>query len=64
MVRFAQASVLSEAEAQTVLRQLGGGPVTALQLVSECSHLRRKLVYRGLVWLLKLGLVRVDPVQY
>jgi hypothetical protein len=63
MVRFAQASVLSEAEAQTVLRQLGGGPVTATQLVSGCSHLSQKVVYRGLVWLLKLGLVRVDPVQ-
>jgi len=64
MVRFAQSSVLSQDEAQAVLRQLGEGPATAQDLVSGGSHLRQKLVYRGLVWLLKLGLVRVDPVQY
>ena len=63
MVRFAQAGLLSEAEAQAVLRQLGGGPLTAHALASACPPARQKVVFRGLVWLLKLGLLRVDLVE-
>jgi len=63
MVRYAQASLLSPAEAQEVLRQLGGGPATAHELVSACSPARQKVVFKGLVWLLKLGLLRVDLVE-
>jgi len=57
MVRFAEAVLPTEAECEAVLAVAAGGPAAATDLVSAIPEERRAVVYRGLVWLAKLGIL-------
>ena len=63
MVSFGLERLPSAAEAQAVLRQLGSGPATAQALIEGVPPARQPMVFRGLVWLMKLGILRLDPVE-
>ena len=58
MVNFAQAVLPSEAECQRVLTA-AAKPVSATVLVADLPPERRPYVFRVLVWLVKLDLLRV-----
>jgi len=59
MVDFAKAILPSEAEIQAVLSAAATGPKTAAELVADIPAERQALVFRALVWLVKLGVLRV-----
>ena len=63
MVSFGLERLPSAAEARAVLRQLGAGPATAQALIEGVPAARQPTVFRGLVWLMKLGILRLDPVE-
>ncbi len=58
MVAFAKAVLPSEAEVLTLLGGLERGPRQAGRLVEPVPEARRAAAFRGLVWLMKLGLLR------
>ncbi|MBU3694612.1 MAG: glycosyltransferase family 4 protein [Rhodocyclaceae bacterium] len=59
MVSFAQPVLPDAAEAQQVIEALASGPRAAADVVAGIAEARRGLVFRGLVWLLKLGVLRL-----
>ena len=59
MVSFAQRVLPGEAEIEAVLGQLASGPQRAELVVGALPAARRALVFRGLAWLLKMGVVRI-----
>lgn len=59
MVDFARAILPSEAEVEQVLRAAAAGPRPAAELVAALPEARRALVFRSLVWLVKLGVLRL-----
>ena len=61
MVNFAHYVIPWEEEIRTVLAGLATGPQEARQLVEEIPLERQAFVLRGLVWLVKLGVLRVVP---
>jgi len=69
MVNFAQAILLTEAQCQAVLALLADGPKAAGALVQNFSPERRPVVFRSLVWLVKLGVgasqgsCRLNPIM-
>ena len=59
MVDFAKAILPSEAEIRSVLMAAATGPKTAAELVGAIPAERQAHVFRALVWLVKLGVLRV-----
>ncbi|MFN7085205.1 MAG: hypothetical protein ACK4N4_01100 [Burkholderiales bacterium] len=59
MVNFARAVLPSEAEVQAVLDAAASGPRQAAELVSTIPAERQAFVFRALVWLVKLGILKV-----
>jgi hypothetical protein len=62
MVDYAKVILPSEAEIRSVL-QGAQSPSTASALIEGAPQERRALVYRALVWLVKLGVLKAVPVQ-
>ena len=61
MVSFERLVPLPPAEAQMVFARLADGPRAARDLVAGLEPARGPAVFRGLVWLAKLGLIRPLP---
>ena len=59
MVNFAKMVLPSEAEVQLVLNAAAPGAKTALELIQAIPDKRQAHVFRALVWLLKLGILKV-----
>ena len=59
MVNFAKMVLPSEAEVQLVLNAAASGAKTALELIQAIPDKRQASVFRALVWLLKLGILKV-----
>ena len=59
MVDFAKAILPTEAEIRAVLTAAGNGPKAAGELVASLSTERQAFVFRSLVWLVKLGVLKV-----
>ncbi|WP_295523726.1 glycosyltransferase family 4 protein [Limnohabitans sp. Rim8] len=62
MVDYAKVILPSEAEIRSVL-QRAQSPSTASALIEGTAQERRALVYRALVWLVKLGVLKVVAAQ-
>jgi hypothetical protein len=58
MVSFDQLVPPRPSEIETILERLGDGPRTARDLAAGTDPGRSPHVFRGLVWLAKLGLIR------
>lgn len=61
MISFAKVVLPSDAELQEVLRVADGGPCTAAHLIARLPVERQGFVFRSLVWLVKLGIMRIVP---
>ena len=61
MVNFAKVVLPSETEVQLVLNAATSGAKTALELIQAIPAERQAFVFRSLVWLVKLGILRVCP---
>lgn len=59
MVNFAKVVLPTEAEVQTVLLAAGPAPRPALELVQAIPAERQAFVFRALVWLVKMGILKV-----
>ena len=59
MVDFARVVLPTEGEVQAVLEAAAPGPQSALNLVAAIAPERQALVLRSLVWLVKLGVLKV-----
>jgi hypothetical protein len=59
MVNFAKLVLPSEAEVQALLNAAASGPTAAVELIQAIPAERQAFVFRTLVWLVKLGVVRV-----
>ena len=59
MISFAKLVLPTDAEVQAVLNGLAAGPKTASELIQPISAERQAFVFRALVWLVKLGVLRV-----
>ena len=62
MVRFANMLLPSEAEIETVLLAALQAPNDAITLVKDIDDERKAIVFRGLVWLIKLGVLRAESL--
>lgn len=61
MVDYAKAVLPSPEETAALLRAAATGPAPAAALVRDIAPARQALAFRGLVWLVKLGLLEVAP---
>ena len=61
MVDFAKVILPSAAEVEAVLQVAAAGPQPAIALVNSIPAQRQAAVFRGLVWLMKLGILRAQP---
>lgn len=59
MVSFAKFVLPSDAEVAAVLKQAAAGPQAAIELVQTIDKARKPFVFRTLVWLLKMGILKV-----
>ena len=59
MVNFASVVLPNEAEVQSVLQAMDGGPQPASELIQTIPVQRRAFVFRALTWLVKLGILKV-----
>lgn len=59
MIDFAKVILPTEAEIQGVLRAAASGPRAARELIATIPADRQSFVFRSLVWLVKLGVLRV-----
>jgi alpha-maltose-1-phosphate synthase len=59
MVRFARAVLPAPDELRAVLTQAASGQQTAEALVADIPRARRAIVSRGLLWLVKMGVLKV-----
>ena len=59
MVNFAKVVLPSEVEVQAVLAVVASGPKAAVELVQAIPAERQPFVFRTLVWLVKLGILKV-----
>lgn len=59
MVSFAKFVLPSDAEIAAVLKQAAAGPQAAIELVQTIDNARKPFVFRTLVWLLKMGILKV-----
>mgnify|MGYP001459928471 FL=1 len=63
MVKFALYVQPTPAEVRQVLQAAAAGPATAVDLVRSVDASRQPFVLRSLVWLVKLGVLRLLPVE-
>lgn len=61
MVDFAKVVLPSEAEIGAVLQAAASGPKAAVALIAAIPAERQAFVFRSLVWLVKLGVLKVWP---
>ena len=61
MVDFAKVVLPSEAEIGSVLQAAAAGPKAAVALVAAIPAERQAVIFRSLVWLVKLGVLKVCP---
>jgi hypothetical protein len=61
MVDFAKAVLPSEEEIRHILGAVASGPKAALELIAGIPAARQPFVFRSLVWLVKLGVMKVCP---
>jgi len=61
MVRFANVVLPSDAECQALLAGLADGKKPAGELIAKLPHERQAFVYRALVWMHKLDILKVCP---
>lgn len=59
MVSFAKFVLPSDAEVAAVLKQAATGPQAAMELVQTIDNARKPFVFRTLVWLLKMGILKM-----
>ena len=59
MVNFAKVVLPTDAEVQTVLDAAASGPKTATELVQAIAANRQAFVFRALVWMVKIGTLKV-----
>ena len=59
MVSFAKFVLPSDAEVAAVLKQAAMGPQAAIELVQTIDNARKPFVFRTLVWLLKMGILKM-----
>ena len=59
MVDFARVVLPNDEEVQSVLQAASAGPQPAMRLVAGIAPARQALVLRSLVWLVKLGVLKV-----
>jgi len=59
MVDFAKVVLPTEAEIRAVLQAAAAGPKAALELVAQIPAERQAFIFRSLVWLVKLGVLKV-----
>ena len=57
MVNYSKAVLPSEIEIRTILQVAAKGPIKAFDLTTSCTERRRPFVFRGLSWLLKMGIL-------
>ncbi len=60
MINFAKIVLPTDTEIDEVLRAAAYGPSSAAQLVASLPAARQPFVFRSLVWLVKLGILRVQ----
>lgn len=60
MVNFAAVVLPSDLEVQVVLNAAAAGPRTAAELIKDISVERQPFVFRSLVWLVKLGVLKMS----
>jgi starch synthase len=58
MVNFAKAVLPTHEECEAVVKRAASGPARALDLLADVTPERRPQVFRGLVWLVKMGVLR------
>lgn len=63
MVNFAKQVLPDPQEVQTILQTAASGPATALELVQGIPAERQTLVFRSLVWLVKLGVLQMHDQE-
>ncbi len=64
MVAFAKDILPPKEDCETALRHLAdSGPCRARELVELIPMARRRVFYRGLVWLYKLDIIRIEPAD-
>jgi alpha-maltose-1-phosphate synthase len=61
MVNFARLVLPEEAEVTAVLEAAAASQVIAIDLIKNVPEHRRAFVFRSLVWLVKLGILKVCP---
>ena len=59
MVNFAKVVLPTDAEVQTVLDAAASGPKAATELVQAIAANRQAFVFRALVWMVKIGILKV-----
>ncbi len=60
MVDYAQAVLPSDDDCGRIIQKLKAGPCPASKLVAEFPPERRAVVFRGLLWMIKMGALRVS----
>jgi len=60
MVNFAKWVIPTDAEINVLLKQASVGPQPAVALVQYIADARKPFVFRALVWLLKLGVLKIQ----
>ena len=60
MVKFALSVVPSDEDCDRILHTLKDGPCRASKLVEDVPEQRRAAAFRGLLWMLKMGALRVS----
>lgn len=58
MVNYATPMVPTQEECEAVMKRASNGPARAVDLLVDIPFDRRPFVYRGLVWLIKVGVLR------
>ena len=63
MVQFANETLPSDDSVQALLARLTDGPRTVVDLLRDTPPARQHVGLRGMVWLIKLGIVRATPLE-
>lgn len=60
MVKFARNVLPSDEDCETIIQKLKDGPCRASDLVEDFPEKKRAFAFRGLLWILKMGALRVS----
>lgn len=61
LVAYADEALPTEAECRQIMELVSGGSRQAADVVGSFPTSRQGIVFRGLVWLAKFGLITVTP---